>query len=55
MGSKTPYEEGYEYSVRGRPLSNNPYKIDSPEYVEWRKGWQDKYYGDINGTLRKES
>lgn len=33
------YRQGYNMAVRMRSSAMNPYKQNTPEWVQWRMGW----------------
>lgn len=39
------YIDGFESSKQSIDVSENPFKLSSPEYEQWSQGWWDHFYG----------
>lgn len=37
----SPYDEGYNCALSGYNRGDNPYEVDSEDYLEWVIGFQD--------------
>ena len=48
MTDNSAYREGHDSYRRGVPLTNNPHKPRTREYVYWDQGW-------IQGRLEKRN
>lgn len=34
-----PFDEGFQASLCGQPITANPYPEGSDNYADWEKGW----------------